>query len=57
MSRYIISPSASRDLEDIIDYLSEQSLDAGEQFLAEFDQSVETWSNFPISVVATMTCC
>jgi plasmid stabilization system protein ParE len=32
MSRYIISPSASRDLEDIIDYLSEQSIDAGEQF-------------------------
>jgi len=31
MSRYIISPSASRDLEHIIDDLSEQSIDAGEQ--------------------------
>ena len=47
MSRYIISPSAIRDLEDIIDYLSEQSIDVGERFLAEFDQKCRNLVQFP----------
>lgn len=47
MSRYTISPSASRDLENIIDYLSEQSIDAGERFLAEFDKKCRSLVRFP----------
>lgn len=47
MSRFIISPTASQDLEEIVDYLSDQSLDAGEQFLAEFDQKCRNLSRFP----------
>jgi toxin ParE1/3/4 len=47
MSQFIISPTASQDLEEIVDFLSDQSLDAGEQFLAEFDQKCRHLSRFP----------
>ncbi|MBE9138902.1 type II toxin-antitoxin system RelE/ParE family toxin [Nodosilinea sp. LEGE 07088] len=47
MSQFIISPTASQDLEEIVDRLSNQSLDAGEQFLAEFNQKCRNLSRFP----------
>jgi toxin ParE1/3/4 len=47
MSQFIISPTASQDLEEIIDYLSEQDFDLGEQFLAEFSQKCRNLSCFP----------
>ena len=47
MSQFIISPTASQDLEEIVDYLSDQSLDVGEQFLVEFNQKCRNLSRFP----------
>lgn len=47
MSQFIISPTASQDLEEIVNYLSNQSFDAGEQFLAEFSQKCRNLSRFP----------
>lgn len=47
MSQFIISPAASQDLEEIIDYLSQQDFDAGENFLAEFSQKCRNLSRFP----------
>ena len=32
MTSYIISPLASRDLDDIFDYFAEFSVDSGERF-------------------------
>ena len=46
MSQFIISPTASQDLEEIVDYLSDQSLDVGEQFLVEFNQKCRNLSRF-----------
>jgi hypothetical protein len=36
--RYIISPTAIHDLNDIDDYFAEYNIDAGEQFLDEFSK-------------------
>lgn len=47
MSQFVLSPAASQDLEEIVDYLSEQNLDVGEQFLAEFSQKCRSLSRFP----------
>ena len=47
MSQFIISPAASQDLEEILDYLSQQDLRAGEQFLAEFSQKCRNLARFP----------
>jgi len=47
MSQFIISPTASQDLEEIIDYLSEQDFDLGEHFLAEFSRKCRNLSCFP----------
>ncbi len=47
MNQYILSQAASRDLEDIIDYLSAKDIDIGEQFLAEFNQKCRNLVRFP----------
>lgn len=38
MTSYIISPLASRDLDNIFDYFAEFSVDAGERFVDDFDK-------------------
>jgi toxin ParE1/3/4 len=47
MSRYIISPTASRDLEEIIDYFTERDINAGERFVAEFNKRCRNLIQFP----------
>jgi len=42
MNRYIIAPSASRDLNEIIDYFSELNIEKGERFIATFEK---IWAN------------
>ncbi|MGA0201318.1 MAG: type II toxin-antitoxin system RelE/ParE family toxin [Prochlorotrichaceae cyanobacterium] len=47
MTRYQISPIASRDLETIVDYFLEKSVDAGEQFIQDFNQKCVYLTQFP----------
>ncbi len=45
--QYIISPPALRDLQDIIDGLSGNRLEAGEQFLNQFEAWCQRLRRFP----------
>ena len=47
MTSYIISPLASRDLDDIFDYFAEFSVDAGERFVDDFNQKCRNLVSFP----------
>jgi toxin ParE1/3/4 len=47
MSRYIISPEASQDLDEISDYFLSRSLEAGEQFVSGFEQKCKNLVKFP----------
>jgi toxin ParE1/3/4 len=47
MTSYIISPLASRDLDNIFDYFAELSVDAGERFVDDFNQKCRNLSAFP----------
>ncbi|QLE56672.1 type II toxin-antitoxin system RelE/ParE family toxin [Nostoc sp. TCL26-01] len=43
----VISPEASQDLEEIIDYFSNINIEAGEDFLKEFDKKCKYLVDFP----------
>jgi toxin ParE1/3/4 len=47
MSIYIISPEASKDLDEIIDYFVSLNLEAGERFVNAFEQKCKNLVNFP----------
>jgi toxin ParE1/3/4 len=47
MRRYEISRTANYDLEEIVDYLSDQSFESGEQFIKKFSQKCKNLVNFP----------
>lgn len=47
MSRCVISPSASRDLNAIIDYFVEHNVEAGERLLREFTKKCQNLTRFP----------
>ncbi|MEH2012296.1 type II toxin-antitoxin system RelE/ParE family toxin [Nostoc sp.] len=47
MSNYIISPSASRDLNEIADYFLPKNLEAGEKLFREFNKKCQNLANFP----------
>lgn len=47
MSRCVISPSASRDLNAISDYFLERNIEAGERLLREFNQKCQNLMRFP----------
>lgn len=47
MTSYIISPLASRDLDDIFDYFAEFSVDAGERFIEDFNKKCRNLVAFP----------
>ncbi|MGK7927431.1 MAG: type II toxin-antitoxin system RelE/ParE family toxin [Spirulina sp.] len=47
MRQYIISPLATRDLNEIVDYFLEHNLDAGENLLREFDKKCKNLAQFP----------
>ncbi|GAX38067.1 type II toxin-antitoxin system RelE/ParE family toxin [Nodularia sp. NIES-3585] len=47
MKKHIISPEASKDLLEIIDYFANRNIDAGERFVDEFDKKCKYLANFP----------
>ncbi len=47
MSRCVIAPLASRDLNDITDYFVERNIEAGERLLKEFNQKCQNLVSFP----------
>ncbi len=47
MNRYIISPEASRDLNEITDYFATRNIEAGEQFVEDFDTKCRNLVKFP----------
>ena len=47
MSQYIISPSASRDLNEIADYFLTRNLETGEKLFREFNKKCQKLANFP----------
>jgi toxin ParE1/3/4 len=47
MKRYIISPSATRDLNAIADYFLEHNIEAGENLLREFNRKCRNLIQFP----------
>ena len=47
MKQHIISPEASQDLSDIIDYFTGRNIDAGERFVDEFAKKCKYLANFP----------
>ncbi len=44
MSQFSISPDASRDLKEIIDYFTAQNVEAGENFVNEFENKCKKFS-------------
>lgn len=47
MSQYIISPSASRDLNEIADYFLTLNLETGEKLFREFNKKCQNLASFP----------
>ncbi len=47
MSRCVIAPRASRDLNDISDYFVERDIEAGERLLKEFNEKCQNLMRFP----------
>jgi toxin ParE1/3/4 len=47
MKQHIISPKASQDLSEIIDYFVRINIDAGEHFIEKFDKKCQHLANFP----------
>ncbi len=41
MNRYIIAPSASRDLNEIIDYFANVNVETGERLIAAFQKKCQ----------------
>lgn len=48
MSRIIVTPSATRDLSAITDWISQQSLDGALKFYGDVDQVLQLLSNYPL---------
>ena len=47
MKQHIISPKASQDLLEIIDYFVRVNIDAGDNFVEKFDQKCKYLAKFP----------
>ncbi|MBE9210734.1 type II toxin-antitoxin system RelE/ParE family toxin [Nostoc sp. LEGE 06077] len=47
MKQHIISPAASLDLSEIIDYFTVRNIEAGERFIDEFEKKCKYLANFP----------
>ena len=48
MDQYIISTEAIRDMEQILDYLANTNINAGEKFLEEFSKKCRYLTQFPL---------
>ena len=49
MSRYVINVLASKDLNDIADYFTENNIEAGERFFVAFNRKCKQLVAFPNS--------
>lgn len=49
MSRYVINVLATKDLNEIADYFTENSIEAGERFFKAFSQKCKQLVSFPNS--------
>jgi toxin ParE1/3/4 len=49
MSRYVINPLATEDLNQIADYFFENSVEAGERFFKNFNRKCQQLVTFPNS--------
>lgn len=47
MSGFVFHPDAYKDLEEIWEYISADSLDAADRLLAEIEEAIRTLSRFP----------
>jgi toxin ParE1/3/4 len=47
MSICILSPAASRDLDEIFDYFASRNVEAGERFVIAFEQKCQNLMKFP----------
>jgi toxin ParE1/3/4 len=47
MKSYLISPLASRDLDDISDYFAGNNVNAGERFIEDFNKKCNNLVSFP----------
>jgi toxin ParE1/3/4 len=47
MKNYIISPLASRDLDEIFDYFAINSIESGERFIEDFNKKCRNLVSFP----------
>lgn len=47
MNRYIIAPSASKDLNNIADYFFKVNIQAGENFFRKFNKKCQQLTQFP----------
>jgi plasmid stabilization system protein ParE len=47
MPQFLIALEASRDLNEIVDYFQARDLDAGDRFIAAFNQKCEYLTQFP----------
>ena len=47
MNKYSLSQAAIRDLDEISDYFSNFSVEAGERFIKRFDDRCKNLINFP----------
>ena len=48
MTICIISPEASKDLDEIFDYFAGNNVDAGERFVIAFEKNAVIYCNFQI---------
>ena len=49
MSRYVINALATKDLDEIADYFTENNIEAGEQFFKSFSRKCQQLVTFPNS--------
>lgn len=47
MSEFILAPAASRDLEEIWEYIAEDSIDAADRWLAKLEKAVRLLADMP----------
>jgi toxin ParE1/3/4 len=48
MPQFIISPTAIRDLEEIIDYFTERNVEVGDRLLDDFSKKCRYLTQFPL---------
>ncbi|MBE9031587.1 type II toxin-antitoxin system RelE/ParE family toxin [filamentous cyanobacterium LEGE 11480] len=48
MRRYVIAHTASRDITDIVDYLSDRDIALGESFIRDFTEKCRYLTQYPM---------